>query len=114
MIVGLLFRLQPPPRYLHIDQGILRFDDGFDAADCFTDAGGESAPGDGSGIWNGATGLVVIKGDTTFTDCGTRVSRSVARGLQVLHAKLSVGCYGAEMMSCCAGCFPGELATTKT
>ncbi|CAN0073460.1 unnamed protein product [Laminaria digitata] len=54
------------------NKGILRFDEGFDAADCFTDGGGESAPGDGSGIWNGATGQVVIKGDVTFTDCGTR------------------------------------------
>ena len=74
------FPLPRPPCYPQTNQGILRFDDGFDAADCFTDGGGESAPGDGSGIWNGETGQVVMKGDVTFTDCGTRVSRSVAHG----------------------------------
>lgn len=55
-------------------QGRLRFESQFMASDCATVGGGESAPGNGGGIFNGETGDIVFKGEMEMTDCGTFVS----------------------------------------
>ena len=55
-------------------QGTIRFEDFFWASDCATVGGGESAPGNGGGIFNGETGSIVFKGEMEMTDCGTFVS----------------------------------------
>eukprot|EP00904_Undaria_pinnatifida_P011695 jgi/Undpi1/7656/HiC_scaffold_23.g10129.m1 len=53
------------------NQGTIRFEDFFSASDCATVGGGESAPGNGGGIFNGETGSIVFKGEMEMTDCGT-------------------------------------------
>lgn len=55
-------------------QGKIRFEAPFEAETCATVGGGESAPGDGGCILNGATGKLVFKKELTMTDCGTFVS----------------------------------------
>lgn len=59
-------------------QGSIRFEDYFFASECATVGGGESAPGNGGGIFNGATGDIVFKGKMKMTDCGTFVSPASA------------------------------------
>lgn len=53
------------------NQGRIRFENSFFASDCATVGGGESAPGNGGGIFNGDTGDIVFKGEMEMTDCGT-------------------------------------------
>ena len=58
-------------------QGKITVDGDYEASECRTrGGGGDSADGNGNGIWNGETGKVVIKGKANMIDCGNRVSQS--------------------------------------
>lgn len=51
----------------------MRFEGDFQADDCATLGGGESAAGNGAGVFNGETGDITFKGDVEMTNCGTLV-----------------------------------------
>lgn len=60
-------------RYANL-QGRVRFEAPFEADNCATAGGGDIPPGNGGGIFNGPTGVLIFKSEITMTECGTYVS----------------------------------------
>ncbi|CAM9862197.1 unnamed protein product [Ascophyllum nodosum] len=55
------------------NNGKLTIDGDYEASECIArGGGGDSADGDGNGIWNGEAGQVVIEGKVNMADCGNR------------------------------------------